>query len=157
MKFLTDLSTSQVWAQLRHYITFVAGVAAAIGILTVVAQPTLVDGAMTLLGRVEKIVATLVTLAGAITLLVNALKASRAASPAAAVERVQEMATDPKQPQAQEAKEALVAATNSIPEVKGVVTDKTAAGIKLAESTPAPTVVPAGTPEAIAVAKGEMP
>lgn len=157
MKFLTDLSTSQIWAQARHYITFVAGIAATLGFVTVAAQPTLVDGVMTIVGSLEKIVGALVAIGGAVTLIANSLKSSQAASSANAVLRVQEIANDPTQPQTKEAKTALVEATNSIPEVQGVVMTPTPAGERLAASIPAPTVVPAGTPEAVAVAQGEVP
>jgi len=161
MNFLKDLSTSQIWAQARQYITFVAGIATALGLVTVAQQPNLVDGVMTVLDAAQKVVAAIVAIAGGITVIVNALKSSKAASPESAVQRVQAIANSPQtQPEAAqsfEAKKALVDATNSIPEVQGVVTTPTAAGERLAKATPAPTVVPAGTPEAVAVAQGQVP
>lgn len=147
------LTGPQIWAQARHVITFIAGIAVALGLLTATSSKELIDGAMTALDSLEKIAAALVVLGGGVTTIINALAASRRASPQAAVQTVQEIANDPNQPQTVEAKQALVQATNSIPEVKGVLTTDTAEGKALAMSVPETTIVPAGTIAAVEIAK----
>ena len=47
----------------------------------------------------------------------------------------------------------MVKAVDARPEVKGVITQDNIAGKELAKAIPSPTVVPAGTPAAVQVAK----
>jgi hypothetical protein len=157
MKFLTDLTKSQIWANARHYITFAGGMLVMFGVLGVTGQKEFVEGAVTVMEAAEKILAALAVIAGVLAPIINGWISSNRASPVAKIEDVKAMAADPKEPKSDEAKTALVEATNSITEVEGVLTADTVAGRKLAESIPAPTVVPAGTKEAVKVAKGGTP
>lgn len=161
MDLLKNLSTSQIWAQARQYITFIAGIAATLGFITVAQQGAIVDNAEQIATGLKELIGAVSTIVGGVVLIINLFKANKAASPEEAVKRVQGIATQPQtlpeSARSFDAKKALVDATNSIPEVQGVVTSSSDAGVKLALATPAPTVVPAGTPEAVIVAQGEVP
>lgn len=157
MNWLTSLTQSQVWANARHYITFVGGMLVMFGVITATGQKEFVDGAIAVMGAVEKIIAALAIIAGVLAPVINGLISGKKAGPVAQIESVQAMAVDPKEPKSDAAKEVLVAATNSIKEVKGVIMDNTPAGIKLAETVPAMTVVPAGTIQAVQIAEGKTP
>ncbi len=132
-----------------------------------------------------------------LTPIYTAFKAAHNASAASNIQRVETIANDPAQPQAQdaqtalihatatvandltkvqapeaqvvlinamssmasggqvasvEAKKALVTATDALPEVAGVVTKSTAAGVALSNSVPSETIVPSGTAEATKIA-----
>ena len=155
MKWLSDLTSQQWWANCRHYITFGAGILAGIGVITATQQQGLIAGLNDIVGGLERTVAGVVAVAAILGPVINGLISSRRASPASQIQSVQAIAAEPASARSipNEAKTALVLATNSLPEVKGVITNPTGAGAALAESIPSNTVVPAGTPDATKVAK----
>jgi hypothetical protein len=159
MDFLKNLSTSQIWAQARQYLTYAAGIATAFGLITLTQKAVVIDNVEQIMTGLQAITASVATIAGAVVLIINTFKANKAASPESAVQRVKDIATTPTGAQAasglaSEAKVALVQATNALPEVKGVVTMPTTAGVDLASSVPEPTIVPAGTADAEIIARG---
>lgn len=130
MKFLTWLTTldTRQWiAASRQYISFFAGVLAAVGFVSATQSQDLVKELGDLVAGFTQLVAAVVAIAGAVVALVNSFKAAHAASPTGAVERVQEIATTPSAgPQQIEAKAALITATANLAEVKGVALEPAA-------------------------------
>lgn len=130
MKFLTWLTTldTRQWiAGSRQYISFAAGILAAIGIISATQSQDLVKELGDLVAGVTQIVAAAGAIAAATVAIINSIKAAHAASPTGAVERVQEIATTPSVgPQQIEAKAALITATANLAEVKGVALEPAA-------------------------------
>lgn len=152
MKWLSDLTSSQWWAASRQYISFAAGIAAAVGVLTATQQTQIMADVDQVISGLKQVIAGLAGLAAILVPIVSGIIASRKASPASNIKTVQAIAADPAQPQSAEAKVALVEATNSMSEVRGVVMTRTGAGAALALSIPSSTVATAGTPDAKAIA-----
>ena len=135
MDTLNKLTTSQIWANARHWITYVAGILTALGIVSLTQSQDLLAAFNNLIDGLEKVVAALVVIAGAVTTAINSWKAAHNAAPAQQIQAVSQMGKDPASP------------------VKGVITTDTPEGKALAASVAGPTVA-AGTPEAAALANG---
>jgi hypothetical protein len=147
MKFLTwltTLDTRQWLAASRQYISFFAGVLAAVGVVTATQSQDLVKELGDLVSGAAQLGAALAAIAGAVVALVNSFKAAHAASPLGAVQRVQELAATPAAGYQQlDAKTALITATANLAEVKGVALDP------LARTAPA---LNAATPSNVKIA-----
>lgn len=137
---------SQVDAISRHVIT-AAGVA--VTIFGLQAKGVSMDQVKALISSLGDTVNTLVQLIAAAGVLYGSIKAAKSASPTSQVARVQELATTAGQPEAQSAKQALIAATISLPEVQTIVTDKATA-----EAAPSQSVVAADHPVLKTVSTG---
>lgn len=124
---------AQVDAASRHVIT-AAGVA--VTIFGLQAKGVSMDNVTTLINSLGSTVNTLVQLIAAAGVLYGAVKAAHSASPSSQVANVQALAVDAKQPEAESAKQALIAATISLPEVQTIVTDQ-----KTADAAPSESVV----------------
>lgn len=127
--------TYQFSAVVRQVLSFVAGMAFMFcmvavfrdGVSAIVIWNELEDSSL-------KIVAAVGAVASAVTVLVNGLKSWDKSSDTSQIARVHEIASDSSSPKSQEAKETLVTATASLPEVEKVVSPAMA-------SLPSPKVV----------------
>jgi hypothetical protein len=138
---------AQVDAASRHAIT-IAGTA--VVIFGLQAKGVSVDQVTAAIQALGDSVNTLVTLLGAAGALYAAIKAGNSASPTNQIASTAALAVDPTQPQAEAAKQALIAATISLPEVKTIVTDK-----QTADAAPSGDVVPDDKVKVINNASGE--
>lgn len=126
---------SQVDAASRHAIT-AAGVA--VTIFGLQAKGVSMEQVTALISSMGETVNTLVQLAAAAGVLYGGIKAANSASPTNQIAQVHAIAADKSQPATEDAKQALIAATVSLPEVQAIVTDKATAA-----AAPSESVVPA--------------
>src|SRR6476660_8823691 len=144
MNMLQNLTSKQWWANARHWITYVVGIVCGIadtlGYLNASQQADLLQAVSGIFDHINGLVTSIVALITILAPIINGLKAGSNAGPAAQIKSVQAMATAPVP--SPEAKTALVAATDALPEIAGVLTTNTPAGTNLAASVPTQTVVP---------------
>lgn len=126
---MLDFTKSQLWAQARHYITFFCGVLVTFGIVTVAQQNEAALALNNIIEGLEKVIGGIVVLAGILGPIINGWISSRNASTKSQIERVAEIANDPAQPATKEAKETLLTATASMPEVDKIVAPSIAANV----------------------------
>lgn len=151
MNFLTWLSTldTRQWgAASRQYITFGAGIIAAVGFISATQSQNLIKDLGDLVTGATQLVAAAGAIAAAFIAIKNSFTAAHNAGPEVAVQRVQQIAQDPAQPVSQDAKAALVTAAVSLPEVKAIeiapvdaTREAKAAVIALNEATPSAVVM----------------
>lgn len=122
---------SQVDAASRHAIS-IAGTA--IVIFGLQAKGVSVEQVTAAINALGSGVNSLVVVLAAIAPIYASIKASHSASPTSQVASVQAIAKDPTQPVAEDAKQALIAATISLPEVQTIVADKATAAAAPSES-----------------------
>jgi hypothetical protein len=122
---------AQVDAASRHAIT---AVGVAVTIFGLQAKGVSMEQVTALINSLGNTVNTLVQVAAAAGVLYGGIKAANSASPTSQIANVAQMAQDPAQPHAQEAKQTLIAATIALPEVQTIVTDKATAAAAPSES-----------------------
>lgn len=140
-QWFMDLTSSQWWAGSRQYVTFFAGAMAMLLGIGATQSQDLIKATMDFLSAVQHMLIALGALASVIVAIINAWKSAHNAGPTATIQRTREIAEDPQQPIAPEAKRALVLATSAMPELKqnqvAIVLDKAVPGATaLAESLP---------------------
>jgi hypothetical protein len=137
-QWFVDLTSSQLWASLRHWITFVIGLAGGIGIVTVVQQHDAIVAINDISDGLIKIATGIGTLLTIFAPIINGWISARKSDPKNQASAVGLIANDPRQPKSTEAKVALLAATASISELKSpiVVSDPS-----LAAAVPGPKVI----------------
>lgn len=126
---------AQIDAASRHAIT-AAGVA--VTIFGLQAKGVDMNNVKALIESFGNTANTVVQLLGAIAVVYGGLKAANSASPTSQIASVHAIAADKSQPATEDAKQALIAATISLPEVQAIVTDKATAA-----AAPSESVVPA--------------
>lgn len=139
LDWFKNLSTSSRWAAYRQYITFGAGFLAALGLITTTQQQDLLKGVADFMAGLQQMLAGLATIIAVVVGAMNAYKAAHNASPAASVQRVQDISSDTSQTPAArlDAKTALLTATANLPEVKDInLEPKASATAELVISTP---------------------
>lgn len=147
MEWLKNLTTSQRWAAYRQYITFGAGILVALGIVTTTQSQDLIKGFADFMAGLQQMLTGLATIGGVVIVVINAWKAAHNAGPVASVQRVQDLVQDTSQPKAaiMDAKNALLTATASLPEVKEVKLEPAAPATPELVSTTPPNVTAAPT------------
>jgi len=110
----------QVNAAGRHVIT-AAGMA--ITIFGLQAKGVTLEGVTTFINSLGETINTIVQFLGAAGIFYAAIKAGHAVAPTSQIAAVQAIATGPKDEVQKSAKDALVAATISLPQVQTIVTD----------------------------------
>lgn len=122
---------AQVDAATRHAIS-IAGTA--IVIFGLQAKGVSVEQVTAAINALGSGINSIVLVLAALAPIYAGLRASQSASPTNQVAQVQAIANDPTQPAAQGAKQALIAATISLPEVQTIVADKETAAAAPSES-----------------------
>lgn len=122
---------AQVDAATRHAIS-IAGTA--IVIFGLQAKGVSVEQVTAAINALGSGINSIVLVLAALAPIYAGLRASQSASPTNQVAQVQAIANDPTQPAAQDAKQALIAATISLPEVQTIVADKETAAAAPSES-----------------------
>lgn len=143
----------------KHAASFAAGIvalAAATHFISAQDASNLTDGVNNVYNGVMQVAKGVAEIVAILTPIYGMVKSAHNASPTSTIQRVEQIANDPTQATAPAAKKALAAATDSLPEVAGVIMNATPAGVALSNSVPSATVAPAGSDDAVKIAAAPL-
>lgn len=138
MDQIKQIFSPPVMAAVRYFLTALSPLLAVVGIVAL--SPQQIDKIITVAQQLGTTVAALVALLGVLTPLLAGAYGTISSTFKSNVERVKLDALDKKNPLAEDAKQALIAATIAQPSVQTIVTDQ-----KTAEAAPSESVVAANT------------